>query len=209
MKTRVKICGVTTAEDARGIAATGADYLGLVFTDSPRRVDRAAAREIRSAVPDAALVGVFRDEPPDVVEPIAREFGLRAVQVEGWLENGPYDWADVWHVLRGAALPDVGSLPMVPYRTYLLDAFDPGRPGGTGTLADWGWASTAVRDGIRLFVAGGLTTANVATLVRDVRPFGVDASSSLETAPGRKDLAAVRAFLDAVRIADRERPKRS
>jgi len=209
MKTRIKICGVTTAEDARAIVAAGADFLGLVFTESPRRVDREQARAIRAAVPDADLVGVFQDEGPDVVEPLAAEFGLRAVQVAGWLDREPPVGPEVWHVLRGPALPDVAALPMVPLRTYLLDAYDPTRPGGTGVTADWDWASTAIRDGIRLFVAGGLTPTNVTDLVRDVRPYGVDASSGLETAPGTKDLEKVRAFIGAVRAADRERPRRS
>jgi phosphoribosylanthranilate isomerase len=209
VRTRVKICGVTSPRDAAAIVEAGADYLGLVFTQSPRRIDAAAARAVREAVPDADLVGVFRDEPPEVVEPIAASLGLRAVQVEGWIDQAPRPGPDVWHVLRAASLPDVASLPMIPLRTYLLDAHDPERPGGTGKRADWAWASVAVRDGLRLVVAGGLDPENVGTLVRDVRPYGVDASSALESAPGRKDIARVRAFIAAVRAADRERPKRS
>lgn len=209
MRTRIKICGITNAEDARGALDAGADYLGLVFADSPRRVGREAARAIRAAVPDADLVGVFRDAAPEEIEPIARDLGLRAVQVEGWLDQVPWAVADVWHVLRSAALPDVSTLPMIPLRTYLLDAHDASLGGGTGRRADWEWAAAAVRDGIRLFVAGGLAADNVADLVRDVRPHGVDASSRLERAPGRKDLDAVRAFVARVRAADRERPQRS
>jgi len=209
MRTRIKICGVTSAEDARAIVDAGADFLGLVFTESPRRVDAERARAIRAAVPDADLVGVFHDEPPRIVEPIAAEFGLRAVQVAGWLDREPADGPEVWHLLRGASLPDVATLPMIPLRTFILDAFDPRRPGGTGATADWDWAATAVRDGIRLLVAGGLTPANVSGLVRDVRPYGVDASSGLESSPGRKEISKVHAFIEAVRVADRERPKRS
>lgn len=209
MRTRIKICGITTPEDARGALDAGADYLGLVFVESPRRVTREAARAIRAAVPGADLVGVFRDEAPEEIEPIARDLGLRAVQVEGWLDRVPWTVADVWHVLRSAALPDVSTLPMIPLRTYLLDAHDAILGGGTGKRADWDWAAAAVRDGIRLFVAGGLAADNVAELVRDVRPHGVDASSRLERTPGRKDLDAIRAFVARVRAADRERPQRS
>jgi phosphoribosylanthranilate isomerase len=146
------------------------------------------------------------------VEPLVKELGLRAVQVAGWLDRVPWEPADVWHVIRGEILPSVETLPMIPLRTYLLEAFDRMRPGGTGKRADWEWARIAVRDGIRLFVAGGLTPENVADLVRDVRPYGVDASSGLERAPGapgRKDPARVRAFIEQVRAADLERPKRS
>jgi phosphoribosylanthranilate isomerase len=98
---------------------------------------------------------------------------------------------------------------MVPLRTYVLDAHDQKLPGGTGKRADWEWARRCVEVGRRLFVAGGLDPGNVAPLVRDIRPFGVDASSGLESAPGRKDAAKVRAFIDAIRAADHDRPKRS
>jgi phosphoribosylanthranilate isomerase len=138
-----------------------------------------------------------------------REYSLQAVQVGEWLDRVPWSEADVWHVLRAETLPDVATLPMIPLRTYLLDAHDRERPGGTGKRADWDWARVAVRDGLRLFVAGGLAPESVGDLVRDVRPYGVDASSALERAPGRKDHDRVRAFVEAVRAADRERPKRS
>ncbi len=209
MKTRVKICGITNPADARAALEAGADYLGLVFTESPRRVTKEMAAAVRSAVPQADLVGVFRDEGPEVVEPIAREYGLRAIQVEGWVERVPWPLSDVWHVLRSATLPEPSTLPMIPLRTYLLDAYDPALPGGTGKGADLAWARVAVRDGIRLFVAGGLKPDTVAALVRDIRPYGVDVSSGVEAAPGTKDHSKVRAFIEAVRQADRDRPKRS
>ena len=211
MRTRIKICGITTPEDARAAVEAGADYLGLVFTASPRRVTLDEARAVRDAVPDAALVGVFREEGPEVVGPIATALRLAAAQAEGWLDRVPWEHAEVWHVLRGASLPEPASLPMIPLRTYLLDAHDPDQPGGTGKRADTTWAATAVRDGIRLFVAGGLSPENVADLVCDVRPYGVDASSALAMPgePRRKDIAKVRAFIEQVRLGDRSRPKRS
>jgi len=146
------------------------------------------------------------------VAPIAEALGLRAVQVEGWLDQVPWPLADVWHVLRGATLPEPSTLPMIPLRTYLLDAYDTAVPGGTGKRADSDWAQIAVRDGLRLVIAGGLTPENVGALVRDVRPYGVDASTGLQLAsgrPGQKDSAKVRAFIEQVRQSDRDRPKRS
>jgi phosphoribosylanthranilate isomerase len=98
---------------------------------------------------------------------------------------------------------------MVPLRTYLLDAADETRPGGTGKRADWDWARRGVNAGLRLVVAGGLTPENVTELVREVRPFGVDAASGLEIEPGRKDAVKVQTFLQRIREADRTRPKRS
>ena len=210
MRTRIKICGITSAEDARMAFDIGADYVGIVLTESPRRVSLDRARAIRAALPaEAPVVGVFADEPPDRVAPVARELGLHAVQVAGWLDHDPEISCDVWHVLRGAKLPDPPELPMVPLQTYLLDAHDPSRAGGTGKTADWAWAKRCVVHGRRLIVAGGLHAGNVEPLILDVRPFGVDASSALESEVGKKSPEKVRAFVERIRAADRVRPKRS
>lgn len=190
--------------------AAGADYIGLVLTASPRQVSLDQARRIRDALPPGApLVGVFAGELPGVVAPIQMDLGLPVIQVGGWGEVRPELPCEVWHVLRAAALPDPAALPLVPLRTYLLEAYDPARAGGTGRTADWGWARRAVGAGLRLIVAGGLTPDNVGELVADVRPHGVDVSSGVERSPGRKDPERVRAFLERVRAADRARPKRS
>ena len=210
MRTRIKICGITNPADALAALEAGADYLGLVLTESPRRVSLDDARRIRAAVPDSTpLVGVFADEGPDAVAPMADALQLAAVQVRGWLERGDPPGRDVWHVIRGASLPETSTLPMVPLRTYHLDAFDPARPGGTGKVADWDWAKRAVDGGLRIFVAGGLAPENVDRLVLDVRPFGVDASSGLESSVGRKSPERMRDFVERVRAADHARPKRS
>jgi phosphoribosylanthranilate isomerase len=209
LRTRIKICGITNADDARAALDAGADYIGLVLTESPRRVTAEQARAIRASLPaEAGVVGVFTDEPAEEVAPLARSLSLAAVQVAGWLEREEPSPFDVWHVLRGA-LPDPTTLPMVPLRTYHLDAYDPVLAGGTGRLADWGWARIAVQVGRRVIVAGGLTPENVEPLVLDVRPFGVDASSGLESSVGKKSATKVRAFIERVRAADVARPKRS
>jgi len=209
MRTRIKICGITNPGDARAALEAGADYLGLVLTESPRRVSLEDAQRIRAATPAAALVGVFDEEGPEAVTPIAEALGLAAVQVKGWLERDDPPGRETWHVIRGATLPDPSALPMVPLHTYHLDAYDPARPGGTGRVADWAWATRAVEGGLRIFVAGGLTPENVGPLVLDVRPFGVDASSGLESSVGRKSPDRMRAFVERIRASDRARPKRS
>jgi len=210
MRTRIKICGITNPADAVAALEAGADYLGLVLTESPRRVSPEDARRIRAAVPPATpLVGVFADEGPETVAPMAESLALAAVQVRGWLDRADAPGLEVWHVIRGETLPDPSSLPMVPLRTYHLDAHDPMRPGGTGKVADWAWAKQCVDGGLRMFVAGGLTSDNVGPLVLDVRPFGVDASSGLESSVGRKSVEKMRAFVERVRASDRARPKRS
>jgi phosphoribosylanthranilate isomerase len=209
MRTRIKVCGITTPEDAAMAAGAGADFVGVVLTESPRRVTPERAREIAGALPAAALlVGVFADETPETVASVIRGLPVHAVQVRGWDQEAAGMPYEVWHVLRdGAGEP--AALPMVPLRTYLLDAADAELPGGTGKRADWDWARRAVNAGLRLVVAGGLSPENVAELVLEVRPFGVDASSGLESEPGRKDPRRVRAFIERIREADRTRPKRS
>jgi phosphoribosylanthranilate isomerase len=210
MRTRIKVCGITRPEDAVAALGAGVDYIGVVLTESPRRLTLEKARAIRAALPpEAPLVGVFADESPETVAPIAASLKLHAVQVAGWLGHPNDLTCEVWHVLRAAELPDPTALPMVPLTTYLLDAHDPARAGGTGRLADWAWAKGAVDAGLRLFVAGGLNPSNVGSLVLEVRPFGVDVSSGLETEIGRKSPERIRAFVERVREADHERPRRS
>ncbi|TMQ57923.1 MAG: phosphoribosylanthranilate isomerase [Candidatus Eisenbacteria bacterium] len=210
MRTRIKVCGVTTPQDAAMAARAGADYIGVVLTESARRVTAARAREIAFALPAATLlVAVFADEGPKEVARAIEGLPVHAVQVRGWDDAAPAGAYEIWHVLRGASLPEPAALPMVPLRTYLLDAQDPVLPGGTGKRADWDWARRGVNSGLRLIVAGGLRSESVSELVLEVRPFGVDASSGLESEPGRKDPAKVQAFVERVRQADRIRPKRS
>ena len=210
MRTRVKVCGITNTKDAILAREAGADFLGFILTESPRRVTMAEAQAIRSEIPEeSTLVGVFATEAPETVAPFVEELRLHAVQVQGWGDREHGLSCEVWHVLRAAELPDPVTLPMIPLRTYLLDAHDAKLPGGTGVRSDWDWARRCVEVGRRLFVAGGLNADNVASLVRDVRPFGVDASSGLESAVRRKDPHKVRAFLERIREADRDRPKRS
>ena len=179
MRTRIKVCGITTPEDASMVARAGADFVGVVLTESPRRVTAERAREIAQALPsETLLVGVFADETREAVLSQVRGLPIHAVQVRGWDQEAPGgETHEVWHVLRDGA-GDPATLPMVPLRTYLLDAADPDRPGGTGKRADWDWARRAVNAGLRLIVAGGLSPENVAELVLEVRPFGVDASST-------------------------------
>ncbi|HEY7728218.1 MAG TPA: hypothetical protein VID50_07160, partial [Candidatus Eisenbacteria bacterium] len=127
MRTRIKICGITTPDDALASIEAGADYLGLVLTESPRRISLDDARRIREAVPPGTmLVGVFAEEPPEAVAPIQSALRLAGVQVAGWLSREAPLPCETWHVLRTASLPDPNALPMIPLHTYLLDTHDPG-----------------------------------------------------------------------------------
>jgi phosphoribosylanthranilate isomerase len=210
MRTRIKVCGITTPDDAAMVARAGADFVGVVLTESPRRVTTERAREIALTLPpETLLVAVFADETPEVAARAVEGLPVHAVQVRGWNEAPPDSAYEVWHVIRDAAPPDPATLPMVPLRTYLLDTPDAVLPGGTGRRADWDWARRGVNAGLRLVVAGGLDPENVSELILNVRPFGVDASSGLESQPGRKDPKKVQTFIERIREADRARPKRS
>ena len=213
MRVRIKICGITRPEWARAAADAGADAIGLVFAESPRRVTPAAAARIVAALPPwVAPVGVFVDEAPAVIRQIAAEVGLSAVQLHG--DEPPEALADlarlkVVKALRIGGEEDLAAarewktkserLGVVP-AAYLIDARVAGGPkGGTGKPVDWGLAARMLLEGFRpLILAGGLTPENVAAAVAAVRPWGVDGSSGLESSPGEKSPEKIRAFVEAV-----------
>lgn len=202
MRVRVKVCGITRAEDARLAADLGVDAVGFVFwPGSPRAlsVERAAGLA-RLLPPLVTVVGVFVNQPIDEIRRVAEAVGLGAVQLHG---DEP---ADVWtsvpcRCIKAVAVGEgfnpafladwpVGVMP-------LLDAVDAQRRGGTGRAVDWRAASAASR--VRpVLLAGGLTPGNVAAAIRQVQPYGVDVSSGVETEPGIKDASRLRAFVDAV-----------
>ncbi|HVP14535.1 MAG TPA: phosphoribosylanthranilate isomerase, partial [Terriglobales bacterium] len=204
MRTLVKICGLTRPADARAAVEAGADWLGFVLLgDSPRRIDAAAAAEITAACPGVTTVAVLVAPTPEQALALAARAGARRVQLHrveaaGWPADFPLPVAFSQPVGADgtipAALPDERHL-------ILLDTADPDRAGGTGRVFPWeAAASLAARRAVLL--AGGLDGDNVAAAIERVRPFGVDASSRLESAPGLKDPRKVRRFVAAVRRCD-------
>ncbi len=202
--TRVKICGITSPEDAHMAVEAGADALGMIFWPGSRRVvDVDTAREItRSLPPLIATVGVFVDASPDDVRDVADAVGLSAVQLHGNEQAG--DWARFPRpVLKALTLDAYAASPWRTARAAILvDADDPVARGGTGRTVDWE-AARAIAATRPLVLAGGLTPANIASAVEQVRPWGVDVSSGVEQSPGIKDADKVRAFVQAVRAAGR------
>jgi indole-3-glycerol phosphate synthase / phosphoribosylanthranilate isomerase len=202
----VKICGITSVEDARAAVAAGADAIGLVFWPrSPRAVDVATARAIAAVLPPFVLrVGVFVDAPEEEMRRIADEVGLDLVQLHG--DETPEAVARAPRRAVKAIRVGPGFRPEEALRyggaaaALLLDTrLNGGAPGGTGQAFDWSLVRP-VREGTSfLLLAGGLTPENVRQAIAQVRPDGVDVSSGVESAPGRKDPAKVRAFVDAVR----------
>lgn len=198
---RVKICGVTTPEDALVAVDLGASAIGMVFWPaSPRCVDLARARAIVRALPPfVAAVGVFVDQ--ENAQHVAEQVGLHALQLHG-------DEPAIGY--RESRLPIIKAVPVrdrsavaaadavPPGATVLLDAHDPEKRGGTGRRIDWSIAAEiAARRPIIL--SGGLNLANVVEAIGTVRPAAIDVSSGVESAPGRKDHAKLRAFFDVIR----------
>lgn len=210
----VKICGITRVEDAEQAAADGADLLGLNFwPGSKRRVTPESAAPLvvaaRTMSPTVQLVGLFVDQSEGEITGIASAVGLDIVQLHG--DEPPSLVAalatrglQVWKAHAVTRPEDIDGLPAWPADAHLLDAPSPGR-GGSGKTFDWALAEAAVAAGHRVVLAGGLTPDNVAEAVARVRPYAVDVASGVESSPGVKDAAKVRAFVAAARPSTRAR----
>jgi phosphoribosylanthranilate isomerase len=201
--TAIKVCGVTRPEDADLAAALGASAIGMLFwPNSPRCVTVDRARAIAGALPPfVTTVGVFVDQPMHEVESIAAAVGLGAIQLHG--QEVPDTYANVTRrVIKTVAVGDESArtrAAAVPSRaTVLLDAHDPVKHGGTGRVIDWTIAA-GIAQRRPVILSGGLNPDNVAVAVQAVSPYAVDVSSGVESAPGRKDAAKLRAFFAAVR----------
>ncbi len=206
MSVTVKICGITNIDDARHALHAGADALGFVFHEqSPRFLELAEAAQLTAQLPaGVSRVGVFVDPEPALVLAAIARCGLNILQFHGQ-ETPEFCVQFGIMTMKAFRIKDATSLEQLPhYRTdaWLLDSFVPGAAGGTGTQFNWELAREANLLGKPIFLAGGLTAENVADAIERVRPFGVDVSSGVESAPGRKDEAKMRAFVAAARSAD-------
>lgn len=200
---RIKICGLTRQEDALAAVELGADALGFVFApQSKRRVEPDAVAAIVAALPPfVTAVGVFQDQPLDEVNRIVAHCRLDLAQLHG-AEDAVFLSGVRCRTLKALALTrveEVQRLADFPGQTAFL--LDSGK-GGTGQVFDWNLAVRAQTFG-RIVLAGGLTPDNVAAAIAAVRPWAVDGASGTEAAPGRKDLAKLRAFIANARAADR------
>ena len=209
MPTRIKICGLTRLEDAQRAVDLGAAALGFNFyAPSPRYIEPEPARAIiRCLPPLVTAVGVFANETDaGHVISLALEAGATTVQVHGPRFPALDELLAVFTLVVAVAVRE-GFKPeehcKIKPSAFLLDAFDPDRLGGTGRTFDWSVAREAKQYG-PIILAGGLTPENVAQAVREVRPFAVDVASGVESAPGIKDPAKLRAFFAAVAQADKE-----
>jgi phosphoribosylanthranilate isomerase len=199
----LKICGITRREDALHAVASGATAVGFVFwPQSPRWIAPEQAAAIVADLPsEVVTVGVFVNEEPDTVRTAVMASGIRCVQLHGD-EDRAYADALALPVIRSVTLDafEAAERAWAPGTTFLLDAADAVRRGGTGRTVDWERASWCAQRG-RVVLAGGLTPGNVADAVARVRPYGVDVSSGVEAAAGVKDPEKVSRFLEAARHA--------
>jgi phosphoribosylanthranilate isomerase len=202
----LKVCGITRVIDALHAVEQGATAIGFVFwPQSPRAVSVGRAAEIIKALPSHVMtVGVFVDEPIERIRAVAERTRLTAVQLHG---EEPPTYADAldWPVIRAVSIDQIGEASEVwsEETALLLDNIDPVRRGGTGAVVDWTQAA-GIAQKRRVVLAGGLTPDNVASAIRAVRPFGVDVSSGVESAPGVKDFDKVTQFIANARLAFEE-----
>jgi phosphoribosylanthranilate isomerase len=202
MRTRVKICGITRRQDAELVSACGADALGLVFyPDSPRYIDTEAARDIAlSVAPFVTVTGLFVDAVPATIETVLAQVPLGLLQFHGRESNAE---CSTWGMpfIKSVAMQVDTDLQAVldaypDAAGFLLDAWQPQTRGGGGETFDWDFVPSRVDR--PLILAGGLTPDNVTAAIRRVRPFGVDVSSGVESAPGIKSAAKISEFMTGV-----------
>ena len=208
--TRIKICGITNYDDARAAVDAGADMIGLNFyRPSARYLTPDAAREVvndlKSHGRNVQVVGVFVNEQIEAIIDTASVTGIDAVQLHGdespafCEELNTRDGLIVIKALRVSEKFSPRDVEQYPVHAIMLDAFHQTLRGGTGLTVDLEVARETQRIAPRLFLSGGLSAENVAGAIREVKPYAVDACSLLESAPGKKDAARVRAFVAAVR----------
>lgn len=203
---KIKICGLTRAEDVRAAVAAGADAVGFVFAASPRRVSVETAIRLSGYVPAGVLrVGLFMDQAGSEIGQVVSAVPLDMLQFHGSeTERECMAFNMPW--LKAVAMEDAGSIERAE-REYpgaaglLLDSHAKGQRGGSGRTFDWALTKPA---GAAIWLAGGLNADNVGEAIRVVKPYAVDVSSGVEVEPGIKDAAEIVAFVEAVRRAENE-----
>ena len=215
----IKFCGVTNVEDARQASILGADFVGVILADSPRRVDPPTASAIFAAAgPRVEHVAVFGHGSSGNVPGVANDLDADVVQLHGSI--GPRILEAFRHAFPGRIWAVIGVTPgdsTLPPDAFdiakvadgiVLDARVGGRTGGTGVSLDWDQLAesvAALRERTQIILAGGLRASNVAAAVQAMRPDVVDVSSGVERSPGKKDHDKMRAFAEAVRSASIDR----
>jgi len=222
---QVKICGLTNVEDAQAAAVAGADAIGLNFcSQSSRCIDPSVARHICQTLPPGVLrVGVFVNVSAAIIHELVEVADIRIDLIQLHGDEPPEFLAELGRavsipVMRAFRLGPEGGRSILEYlescdrlgclpRMILIDAYEPGRYGGTGRAADWAAVRELPRESLPpIVLAGGLTPENVAQAIKTARPAAVDVAGGVEASPGRKDARLVRAFAAAARAAWEDTP---
>ena len=201
---KIKICGITNIEDAEAAAGFGADMLGFIFAPSPRKIEPEKARDIIHNIPPfVKTVGVFVNEDPAMIKQIMSFCGLDIVQLHG--DESP----DICQGLmprsvKSFRLKDESSLQDISSycgkaRAFLFDTYAENARGGTGKTFDWNLAIKGKKLGVPIILAGGLNPSNIKEAIAAVKPEAVDICSGVEKYPGKKDPAAIKELMEAVR----------
>ena len=204
-RTRVKICGLTIAQDALKAAELGADAIGLVFySKSSRAVTPGQAAQICSTLPAlVSVVGLFVNPSEAEVETVLKHVHLDCLQFHGDESPAFCDSFGMPYMKAIRVRPELDVIrEIIKYSTasaILLDSYDKNSAGGTGIAFDWHIAQRCVqKSGVKIVLAGGLSAENVAEAMRLVKPYAVDVSSGVESAPGRKSTERMSAFFNEV-----------
>jgi phosphoribosylanthranilate isomerase len=203
---KVKICGLTRDEDVKAAVTAGADVLGFVFTESPRRVSINTAIRLSGYVPKGVLrVGLFLDQDRSEIEQVLDSVPLDILQFHG---RETEQQCSVFNLpwLKAVAMDNAGSAKLAETEYpgalgLLLDSHTAGKQGGSGKVFDWSLSAPLSKP---VWLAGGLNAENVAQAIRTVRPYAVDVSSGVESAPGIKDSSRISDFIKAVREVENE-----
>jgi len=205
METKIKICGTTSVHDARLALSMGADYVGLIFAESPRRINIATATEIRAALPTAMLVGVFHDNTADGVVETVRKCNLDMVQLHG--SETPEYCEDI-HARANVPIikafkeddfPDTHRLGEYETTSFFLFDLKKNQVEDSSLRSRldemWDGVSRTRRQGFRVFLAGALCADNVRHAIAHTSPYGIDVCRGVERKPGVKDPAKLESFI--------------
>ena len=211
--TVVKICANTNLEDAQLAGRLGADYLGLIFAESKRKIDIATANSIINAMPEFKnFVGVFCNQPKDEVEKIAKQTGIKILQFHGeetalycqsFMDKG-YQVIKVFRVKDAMSLKRIDEYNVT---AFMLDTYSKEAMGGTGQTFDWNLLGTEHRPFFhdKLFLSGGLNVKNLVAGIQKIQPYAVDVASGVEKEPGKKDPALLEEFIRIAKEGTKQR----
>ncbi|MBN2710891.1 MAG: phosphoribosylanthranilate isomerase [Planctomycetes bacterium] len=205
---KIKLCGLKTEADVQTAVDLGVDAIGFVLTKSPRQIPAEACANLRRLVPASITVhGVIAPATTEEVTALAEKCPVDLWQIHGHEEEPEFwsalDGLNIMRAFRVRGEETLGLVRSLGLQSFLLDAYVPGVPGGTGETFDWGIALEAGRIG-KVVLAGGLDPDNVGDAIRAARPWMVDVSGGIEKSRGIKDHGKMKAFVEAVRSACQE-----